>query len=129
VMVAVVLRRPASLRSRNTAAIAAAKAAPSAIKVICQPAMPPVPITWTIGAGTTEVIPSSSPTGIGCAKAAGTTATDASRPEMAAARKAARRRRRAPALRTTVPGRRESCLVMILVLSARIWPALAALSP
>ena len=44
--------RSASLRSRSTAAAAAARAAPRAIRVICQPARPPVVIARTVVAGT-----------------------------------------------------------------------------
>ena len=81
--------RPASLRSRSTAAAAAARAAPRTIKVICQPARPPAVITRTVGrdrrdrAGPDIGIPDiSCRSGIGSvpAKAAGTAAADASRP-------------------------------------------------
>ena len=43
-------RRVASVRSKITAVVAATRAAPSAIKVICQPAMPPA-TTGTVAGG------------------------------------------------------------------------------
>jgi len=51
VMVAEADRRVARARSRTTAAAAATRAAPTAIKVICQPAMPPAN-TGTVAGGT-----------------------------------------------------------------------------
>ena len=72
-VVAVAPRRLASLRSRNTAAVAATRAAATAIRVICQPGMPPVVITGTAGAGTGPYGPSPG-TGMIEAEAAGTAA-------------------------------------------------------
>ena len=43
-------RRAARARSSRTAAVAATRAAPSAIKVICQPGMPPAVTAPTAGA-------------------------------------------------------------------------------
>src|SRR5690348_17808475 len=45
--VAEAARRPARARSRNTAAAAVSRAAATAIRVICHPAMPPTVITRT----------------------------------------------------------------------------------
>ena len=96
-------RRLASLRSANTAAAAAARAAAAAIRAICQPAMPPVLITWTVAGGTGVMgTAPPSPIGIGFAKAAVAAATDASRPEMMTASTAASRPWRA-ACRIAVP--------------------------
>jgi hypothetical protein len=50
-VVAAAARRVARARSRITAAVAASRAAPMAIRAICQPAMPPL-LTWTVAAGT-----------------------------------------------------------------------------
>ena len=81
-------RRVASVRSRNTAAVAATRAAPRAIKVICQPAMAPE-IRGTVAAG-------SSPPGeiTFTAQAAGMMAAEASTAQVRAARAAASRRGR-----------------------------------
>jgi len=46
-------RRPARVRSRNTAAVAATRAAAIAMRVICQPGMPPAVITRTVAPGVT----------------------------------------------------------------------------
>src|ERR1700727_3334051 len=95
-------------RESSTAAVAASRAAPSAIKVICQPGMPPVVTTRTVVAGTraTRVDTYPAPgSGSILAKAAGTMATEASRPLVTAARMAAKRRRRAPAWRAVILGR------------------------
>lgn len=74
-------RRVASARSKTTAAVAATRAAPTAIKVICQPAMPPAN-TGTVAGGT-----SGPPGGMGMlAEAAGTMAAEASRAQVRAAR-------------------------------------------
>ena len=82
-------RRAASARSRNTAAVAATRAAPTAIRVICQPAMPPT-ITGTAAGGG-----SPPPGGITLtAQAAGMMAAEASRTQVRAARAAAARRSR-----------------------------------
>jgi len=51
-VVAAAARRVARARSRTTAAVAASRAAPMAIRAICQPAMPPLLTTWTVAAGT-----------------------------------------------------------------------------
>ena len=40
--------RAARARSMSTATVAAARAAAAAIRVICQPGMPPVSMTWTV---------------------------------------------------------------------------------
>ena len=45
---AVTLRRAARARSRSTARTAAANAAPAAIRVICQPGMPPMTTGWAV---------------------------------------------------------------------------------
>ena len=95
-------RRAASTRSRNTAAMAVTRAAPTAIRMICQPGMPPTVTTGAAGAGTgaSGAPPGGSRTR-SCAEAAGTTA-DASRAQVTAARAAASRRGRAAACRAAV---------------------------
>ena len=118
--------RPAiRVRSRYTAAAAASTAAPMAIRVICQPAMPPPVITRTPvpGAGVTPA-GRYGPPGPGTtmpAEAAGMTAADASTAPASAARTAAVRPRRPLALRALRrrglrPGR---CANMIVSLAAR----------
>src|ERR1700722_11048826 len=100
--------RAARARYRSTAAVAASRAAPRAITAICQPGMPPAVTTRTVVAGTraTRVDTYPSPgSGSILAKAAGTMATEASRPLVTAARMAAKRRRRAPAWRAVILGR------------------------
>ena len=103
-LVAVAPRRPASVRSSKMAAAAATRAAPMAIRAICQPAMPPVLITRTVAgaSGVTEVVQDPPGGGIGRAKAAGLSATRASKPQVTAARAAASRPRRAPACAAAV---------------------------
>ena len=83
-MVAGAARRVARARSSTTAAAAATRAAPTAIKVICQPAMPPA-TTGTVAGGT------SGPPGVMgmLAEAAGMMAAEASRAQVSAARAAA----------------------------------------
>ena len=65
-------RRLARERSRNTAAVAATKAAATAIRVICQPGMPPPVMTVTEPVAAPLVQQSAG--GRGCAKAAGAVA-------------------------------------------------------
>jgi len=79
--------------------MAVTRAAPTAIRVICQPAMPPAVTTGTAGAGTgaSGAPPGGSRTS-SAAEAAGTRA-DASRAQMTAATAAASRRGRAAACR------------------------------
>src|SRR6202035_5129669 len=89
VVIAEADRRAASVRSTNTAAVAATRAAPSAIKVICQPAMPPA----GAGTGAAGTPPPAGATLI--AQAAGAMVVDASRAKVKAASAAARRPRRA----------------------------------
>ena len=99
VMVAEADRRVARARSRTTAAVAATRAAPTAIKVICQPAMPPAN-TGTVAGGTSR------PPGVMgmLAEAAGMMAAEASRPQVRAARAAVARRSRAAACRAAARG-------------------------
>ena len=58
------LRRVARARSRSTAAVAASRAAPMAMRVICQPGIPPV-TTVRVTAGVTGGAPLGSPPGPG----------------------------------------------------------------
>jgi hypothetical protein len=44
-------RRPARARSRITAVVAAARAAAIAMRVICQPGMPPAVLSWAVPPG------------------------------------------------------------------------------
>jgi hypothetical protein len=102
---------------RDTAIIAVA-----AIRVICQPAMPPVLITWTVAARAGAMgTASPSPIGIGFATAAVAAAADASRPATAAAKTVASRPRRAPAVQAASQWRDRGwwkrCVLMIVVLS------------
>src|SRR5690348_3744922 len=74
------VRRLARARSREMAAVAAASAAARAMRVICQPGMPPAVITWTVppfAAGAGPYGPSPG-TGMIAAEAAGTAAAQAS---------------------------------------------------
>jgi len=50
-LVAEAERRPARVRSRRTAVVAAAGAAAIAMRVICQPGMPPAVISWAVPPG------------------------------------------------------------------------------
>jgi hypothetical protein len=118
VVVAAAARWAARALSRSTAAVAATRAVPSAIRVICQPAVPPAVTTRTVVAGTGAVgmVPPS-PTGIGLAKAAVAATADASRPQVTAVRTAASRASRVPVFRAAGcrwgPGR-EWCVNMIV---------------
>src|SRR5690348_6911804 len=87
-------RRLVRTRSRKTAAVAAARAAATAMRVICQPGMPPAVITRTAGAAAGPYGPSPG-TGMIEAEAAGTAAAQASRTPVTAARAAVIRRSRA----------------------------------
>jgi RNHCP domain len=95
VVVAEAVRRPDRARSRSTAAVAPSSAAPSAIRVICQPARPEEVMTVAGGGGATV------PPGHGTtlAKAAGTMAADASRPLAIVAVTVKSRQMRVPVLR------------------------------
>jgi hypothetical protein len=106
----------------------ASRAAPSAIRVISQAAMPPVVTTWTVVAGTgaTPVVPPCQPGGgTTAAKAAGTMGADTSRPQVTAVSRPASRHRRAPALRAAAGGWifcPERCAAHRFLLSAPSWP-------
>jgi hypothetical protein len=77
--------------------VAATTAAPSAIRVICQPGMPPAVTASAAGAW------AGPPGGISfTAQAAGMTAAEASRVQVTAAKAAASRRSRAAACRAEV---------------------------
>src|SRR5215469_9444105 len=56
------LRRVVRARSASTATVAASRAAPAAIRPICQPGMPPITTVWT---GTLYAGPTTCPDGSG----------------------------------------------------------------
>ena len=90
-------RRVARARSSRTAAVAATRAAPTAMRAICQPGMPPAVTALAAGAW------AGPQGGISfTAQAAGMTAADASRVQVTAARAAASRRSRAAACHADV---------------------------
>src|ERR1700746_2250579 len=78
-------RRVTSVLSTITATMAAARAAPSAIRMISQPAMPPA-AAWAVGAGIGVEAPVGGSLTCSAAEAAGMTAADASRVQVTAAR-------------------------------------------
>jgi len=91
--------RAARVRSSATAAMAATRAAPTAIKAICQPAMPPLTVTMLMaGAGT-----AGPPGGIGIMTGAAEALAAVSRlAHVIAARATASRPSRAAACRVAV---------------------------
>ena len=103
---------------QQTAAVAATRAAPTAIKVICQPPCRRRGPHGAAGAGWRGSLRAGSGRGIIVVRqAAGMMSADASRPQVAAARATASRRSRAAAVRAVLRGwvpRRERCAVMIV---------------
>jgi heme-degrading monooxygenase HmoA len=87
-------RRPARVRSSRTAVVALVRAAAIAMRVICQPGMPPAVISWAVPPGVAgpQAVPGHG-TGMVAAEAAGT-AAQASTPPVTAARAAMKRRNR-----------------------------------